>query len=174
MRTVIPLSLLTRYIIFPYGHRILYAAILLAVTYHIVKTPTEVTVTRGTDGINQRNRRRVTMTANMQTLIRETMITRESCSRCDDTFSKIGQRLTCLKGRTRRILSLNTTVQERFPRIMREPLVHLTAVSTHQTSWIVRRRRNHREPMMPDYCIFRDFVFVAVRGCVSGSLDAFG
>ena len=68
------------HIIFPYSHRILYAAILLAVTYHIVKTPAEVTVTRGTDGINQRNRRRVTMTAHMQTLIRETMITWECCS----------------------------------------------------------------------------------------------
>ena len=85
------------------------------------------------------------MTAYMQTLIRETMITWESCSRCDDTFCKIGQRLAGLKGRTRRILTLNTTVQERFPRITREPLVHLAAVSTHQTSWIVRRRRNHSQ-----------------------------
>ena len=85
------------------------------------------------------------MTAYMQTLIRETMITWESCSRCDDTFCKISQRLAGLKGRARRILTLNTTVQERFPRIMREPLVHLAAVSTHQTSWIVRRRRNHSQ-----------------------------
>ena len=135
----------THHIVFPYSHRLLHRAILLLVAYHIIKSPAEVTVAGSTDSIYQRNRRRVAMTSHMQTFVRETMITWEGCARSDDSLGKIGQRLGSLEGRTRRILSHDTTVQERFPRVLRQPLVHLPSILTHQSAWIIGRRRNHRQ-----------------------------
>ena len=53
------------HVVLPGGHRLLHVLVLLAVAHHIVESPTEVTVTRGTDGIHQCDRRRVTVTSHV-------------------------------------------------------------------------------------------------------------
>ena len=79
----------------------------------------------------------MTVTSYVQSSVRESVISWEGCTWSDDTFGQESQRLRGLEGRTRRILSHDTTVQERFPRILGEPLMHLSSVLTHQLTRVV-------------------------------------
>ena len=161
----------THHIVFPYSHRLLHRTILFLIAYHIIKSPAEVTVAGSTDSIHQCNRRRMAVTSHMQTSVRETMITWESCARSDDSLGKIGQRLGGLEGRTRRILSHDTTVQERFPRVLREPLVHLSSILTHQSARIIGRRRNHRQHRSVSWVDGHDTSNLALQQSFAQSLE---
>lgn len=111
------------------------------------------------------------MTSHMQTSVRETMITWEGCTRSDDSLGKIGQRLGSLEGRTWRILTHDTTVQERFPRVLRQPLMHLSSILTHQSARIIGWRRNHRQHRPVPWVDGNDTSYLALQQSFAQRLE---
>ena len=66
-------------------------------------------------------------------------------NRADDAFRHKGQALRSLERGTRRILSHDTSVEQRFPHVLLQFSVHFSTLTAYHNTGIVSRRTNHTE-----------------------------
>ena len=131
------------HVVLPSGHGILNRRIFLAVAEHIVKSPTEVSVAGCGNGRNQRQGRPVAMTTYSQSSVMESMRARVGGSRGDDTLLQEGQCLTGLEGRARRILSHDSSVEQRLVCVLTQQDMILTSLTTHHHLGVIGRTGDH-------------------------------
>ena len=79
------------------------------------------------------------MTAYMQALVRESMMTGVLCMSVDDAFCKERQALCSLKRRAWRVLSHDGTVEQRLPDVFRKGFVVFVAELSFQETRVVGR-----------------------------------
>ena len=125
------------HIVSPCVHGSLYIGIFLAVAEHVVESPTEITIARGTDGGNQWQGGGMSVAAYGQATEMESVTARIGGFGGDDSFLKESQRLTGLEGRTGRILSHDGTVEQGLVGVGRQYLVVLSTLTTHHDTRVV-------------------------------------
>ena len=86
------------HIVAPGIHGILYAAIFLLVAYHVIQSPTEEGIARGTKRRHKWQGGCMAVAAYIETSEVETMTASEGRCRRDDTFGKEGKPLRSLEG----------------------------------------------------------------------------
>ena len=82
----------------------------------------------------------MTVTTHMKALEIKAMATRIGCRRGYNSFTQEGQALGGLEGRTWRILSHDTAVEQGFPLILTQDVMVLTALTTNHHTRVIRRR----------------------------------
>ena len=139
-----PIAEALRYhVVFPYGNGILRRTVFF-ITEHAIQSPTEIGITRGSDGRNQRQRRTMSVTSHMKAFMIETMRTRESrIIFVDNLFLKESQCLRRLEGGARRISSHDGTVQQRLPLVHLQQAVVLSPLAPYHQMRVKGRRGNH-------------------------------
>ena len=85
------------------------------------------------------------MTAYVQALVREAMVTRVLCLGGDNAFGEECQALGGLERRAWRILTHDGTVEQRLPDIFRERSVVFVAELSFQQTWVVGGGGDHAQ-----------------------------